>query len=156
MAAHRFRLARQCAKRSSHHKQGLVCTNCSIGLHRQRQGPVYNAGGVSIGINEHQFRGAQRKWLRCMRPGSSLWRMDLSCHLKIGLDCAPATYTVWNLRFQKQHAASFIRQCQAVGANRGELSWSTLRNSAWPMIFSWWPVYPAVDGYHCMHNLRTD
>lgn len=37
--------------------------------------------------------------------------------------------------------------------DHGEVFWSTSRDNDWPMIFSWWPVYTAVDGYHLMHTL---
>jgi len=84
--------------------------------------------------------------------------------LKCGSVAHLPPIAVWNFRFKKQHAVSFIRQqgaryarcarqCQAFGADHGELSWRRLRDNAWRMIFSWWPAYRAVDGYHCMHYL---
>jgi len=36
-----------------------------------------------VGLDcEHQLRGAQRKWLRCVRPGSNLWRMGKAVALR--------------------------------------------------------------------------
>ena len=79
------------------------------------------------------------------------------------VDCSLATYSGVELAVPKNRMLPVPSgnkglsmpdargQCQAVGADHGELSWSTLRNNAWPMIFSWWPAYRAVDGFHCMH-----
>ena len=47
------------------------------------------------------------------------------------------------------------RRCKTVGTGHVELSWSALWNNVWPMMFSWWPAYQAVDGYHCMHSAET-
>jgi len=47
------------------------------------------------------------------------------------------------------------RRVKLLRVDYGELSWSMLRSNSWPMIFSWWSAYRAVDGYHCMHILYS-
>jgi len=90
------------------------------------------------------------------------WTRLLRCDREIGVDCSLATYSGVELAVPKTACYQFhqaardslcrmrVGSVELLGRIMG-MSWSTLRNNAWPMIFSWWPAYRAMDGYHCMH-----